>query len=176
MQSVPITTNIVSTSPTQVRFTRQIQYFLSYDSTPVSSTNKTDGHDITEILLKVSLNTINLNKLIKVCILYISYESLTKSTIHQLSGHLKLEAQWAQPVSLIFHSALRKLNTQPCRCFLPSFGSFGQAVSEENIFQISTNQKEKLPVVAMFVNRSRRNEHSSQRKFHRCFLFLTCFG
>jgi hypothetical protein len=29
--------------------------------TPVSSTNKTDRHDITEILLKVELNTINLN-------------------------------------------------------------------------------------------------------------------
>ena len=28
-------------------------------STPVSSTNKTDSHDITEILLKVALNTIN---------------------------------------------------------------------------------------------------------------------
>jgi hypothetical protein len=27
--------------------------------TPVSSTNKTDCHDITEILLKVALNTIN---------------------------------------------------------------------------------------------------------------------
>ena len=27
--------------------------------TPVSSTNKTDHHDITEILLKVALNTIN---------------------------------------------------------------------------------------------------------------------
>jgi hypothetical protein len=27
---------------------------------PVSSTNKTDGHGITEILLKVALNTINL--------------------------------------------------------------------------------------------------------------------
>jgi hypothetical protein len=26
---------------------------------PVSSTNKTDRHDITEILLKVALNTIN---------------------------------------------------------------------------------------------------------------------
>ena len=25
----------------------------------------------------------------------------------------KLEAQWAEPVSLIFHSALRKLNTKP---------------------------------------------------------------
>ena len=29
-------------------------------STPVSSSNKTDSHDITEILLKVALNTINL--------------------------------------------------------------------------------------------------------------------
>jgi hypothetical protein len=30
--------------------------------TPVSSTNKTDRHDTTEILLKVALNTINLNQ------------------------------------------------------------------------------------------------------------------
>jgi len=30
--------------------------------TPVSSTNKTDHHDITEILLKVVLNTISLNQ------------------------------------------------------------------------------------------------------------------
>jgi hypothetical protein len=29
--------------------------------TPVSSINKTDRHDITEILLKVALNTININ-------------------------------------------------------------------------------------------------------------------
>jgi len=30
--------------------------------TPVSSTNKTDRHDITEIVLKVALNTINITK------------------------------------------------------------------------------------------------------------------
>jgi len=30
--------------------------------TPVSSTNKTDNHDITEILLKVALNTLNQTK------------------------------------------------------------------------------------------------------------------
>ena len=56
------------------------------------------------------------------------------------------------------------------RCFLPSFDSFGQAVSEEKIFQKSTNQKQEWPVVAMFVNGSGRNEQSLQRTFHRCFL------
>jgi len=44
------------------------------------------------------------------------------------------------------------------RCFLPSFGSFGQAVSEEKIYLKSTNQKKELPVAALFVNRSGRNE------------------
>ena len=44
---------------------------------------------------------------------------------------------------------------------------FGKAVSEKNIFQKSTNQKQELPVVAMFAN---RNEQSVQRTFHRCFL------
>jgi hypothetical protein len=32
-----------------------------FSGTPVSSTNKTDRHDITEILLKVTLNTIDLS-------------------------------------------------------------------------------------------------------------------
>jgi hypothetical protein len=34
----------------------------SSPGTPVASTNKTDRHDITEILLKVALNIINQNK------------------------------------------------------------------------------------------------------------------
>jgi hypothetical protein len=40
------------------------------------------------------------------------------------------------------------------------FRSFGQAVSGKKIFFKSDNQKQELPVVAMFVNRSGRNEQS----------------
>ena len=39
-------------------------------SPPFSSNNKTDRHDITEILLKVALNTINLKKKSFSCVLY----------------------------------------------------------------------------------------------------------
>ena len=56
------------------------------------------------------------------------------------------------------------------RCFLPSFISFGQAASEEKLFQKSTNKKQELPRMAMFVNGSKRNEQFPQRTFHRCFL------
>ena len=49
------------------------------------------------------------------------------------------------------------------RCFLPSFSSFDQAISEEHIFQKSTNQKQELPVVAIFVNGSELNQQSLQR-------------
>jgi hypothetical protein len=106
------------------------------------------------------------------------------------------------------------------RCFLPSFGSFGQMVSEKNFknqpirnkcrlwrsclstdrdemtnryigpsidasyqvsvhlakrfqrkrFKKSTNQKQELPVVAMFVNGSGQNVQSLERTAHRCFL------
>ena len=56
------------------------------------------------------------------------------------------------------------------RYFLPRFGTFGQAVSEEKIFQKSTNQKQELPVAAMFANRWEHNEQFLQRTFHRCFL------
>jgi predicted GIY-YIG superfamily endonuclease len=46
------------------------------------------------------------------------------------------------------------------RYLQPSFGSFGQAVSEEKILKKWANQKKELPVAAMFVNGSGRNVQS----------------
>jgi hypothetical protein len=44
-------------------------------------------------------------------------------------------------------------------------------------FKKSANQKQELPMAAMFANRSGQNEQSLERTFHRCFLpSLTSFG
>ena len=77
MQSMPITTKVVSSNPAHGEV-YSIQQYNVFDKvcqwlvagrwfspgTPVSSTNKTDDHDIlvTEILLKVALNTIDQTK------------------------------------------------------------------------------------------------------------------
>ena len=82
----------------------------------------------------------------------------------------ELVAQWAEPVSLTFHSALRKLNTEP------PIGASHQVLviwlssfREENI-QKSTNQKQEWPLVAMFINGPELNEQSLQTTFQGCFL------
>jgi hypothetical protein len=63
--------------------------------TPVSSTNKTDHHDITEILLKVALNTINRPSLmgksgcaLKTTICYIEVSFKTGLIVLIMSGFL----------------------------------------------------------------------------------------
>jgi hypothetical protein len=45
---------------------------------------------------------------------------------------------------------------------------------QRRFFRKSTNQKQVLPMVAMFVHRSGRNEQTEQRTFHRCF--IPCFS
>ena len=71
MQSVPITTKVVSLNPTHgevysiqhyvMKFVNDLQKVGGFPpGTPVSSTNKTDSRDITDTLLKVALNTVTI--------------------------------------------------------------------------------------------------------------------
>ena len=66
---IPITTNVMSSNPTQtiqhyvIKFVSdlpQVSGFLRVLWFPPN--NKTDCHDITEILLKVAINTLNLSQ------------------------------------------------------------------------------------------------------------------
>jgi hypothetical protein len=61
---VPISTKVVSSNPVHgevysIHLLATVQWFIP--GSQVFSTNKTDCHDITVILLKVALNTIKLN-------------------------------------------------------------------------------------------------------------------
>ena len=66
VQSVSITTNVVSSNLTHGEVYSIQHYVIKFISlwfslgTPMSSTNKTDCHNRTKILLKVALNTITL--------------------------------------------------------------------------------------------------------------------
>jgi hypothetical protein len=62
VQSVPISTNVVSSNPADGEVYSIQQYVIKLSpGNPVSSRFKTDRHDIPEILLKAALSTITLS-------------------------------------------------------------------------------------------------------------------
>ena len=64
VQSVPTTSKVVSSNPIHGEvYPIQIYVIKLVSDLRVSSTNKTDRNDITEILLKVALNTVSKKKL-----------------------------------------------------------------------------------------------------------------
>ena len=102
---------------------------------------------------------------------FISFgQAVSEEKLFQKSTNKKQEL----PMTAMFVNGSKRneqfLQRNTHRCFLPRFGPFGLSVSEQKIFQKSTNQKQKLPVLAMFVNGSGENEHSLQRTSHRCIL------
>jgi hypothetical protein len=85
--------------------------------TPVSSTNKTDRHDVTEILLKVALNTINHQYHI-IC-MQNTYDNqfgcniilLIKIFLENLCPHLRYKFRFVNPRAIVFLMACLRYHT-----------------------------------------------------------------
>jgi len=104
----PITTKVVSSNPTRwgvldtTLCDKVCQWFATgqwvFLCAPVSSTNKTDRHDITEILLKVALCTITLTSLhfyIYICWLCMPIITTEVNTCIQISfWYLNIELRF----------------------------------------------------------------------------------
>jgi hypothetical protein len=103
------TINVVSSNPAQAICEKVCQWLATGQwfspGTPISSTNKTDSHDISEILLKVALNTIIQTKpvMLQLVIYHILIKHLTpyiSALVKQLLSYL---IDWMHPLSLCYY-------------------------------------------------------------------------
>ena len=103
------TINVVSSNPAQAICEKVCQWLATGQwfspGTPISSTNKTDSHDISEILLKVALNTIIQTKpvMLQLVIYHILIKHLTpyiSALVKQLLSYL---IDWMHPLSLCYN-------------------------------------------------------------------------
>jgi hypothetical protein len=115
MQSVAINTKVVSSNPAHdgvcsiqlysCRWFATGRWFSP--GTPVSSTNKTDRHDITEILLKVALNI--LTKLLMVLVA----NNINKFQLYISSKYFILSLQRHDITEILLKVALKTINPKP---------------------------------------------------------------
>ena len=60
MRSIPLHGDVYSIQHLVIKFVKEMRQLGSFSVIPVSSTNKTERHGVTEIVLYVALNTITL--------------------------------------------------------------------------------------------------------------------
>ena len=69
--------------------------------TPISSTNKTDCHDITEILLKVVLNTINQLNHLFIFLFPLPHKKFMNTVDNGVKHHTQLNIRKAMPNNFV---------------------------------------------------------------------------
>ena len=102
-------------------------------------------------------------------------QAVSEEKIFQKSANQKQElsvvAMFVNESGQIVHSLQRTFHI----CFLPVSFHYFKRFQRRRFFQKSANQKQELPVVAMFVNESGQIVHSLKRTFHRCFLPVSVY-